>query len=73
MKYRPRMLSMSEWGAMFPELVRRLEARDDLAPLLEFDQVYKRTLSGDRRVSRDEKVRLLAGDDGEIYYVSLDE
>jgi hypothetical protein len=45
------------------ELVRRVEARPDLAPLLEFDRgVYGSA----------ERVRLQAGDDGEVYYVPLD-
>jgi hypothetical protein len=69
------MLTIAEWGAMFPELVRRIQARDDLAPLLEFDRdVYKRSASGGWQVARTERVRLLAlaDDDPELYHVPVE-
>jgi hypothetical protein len=70
----PRLLALSEVVPTFLELVRRVEARADLAPLLEFDRdLYERTVSGDRQVVRTERVRLLAGEDGEVYHVPLDE
>jgi hypothetical protein len=68
-----KLLTIGDLGRMLPELVRRVQARADLAPLLEFDRdVYERSpVSGGWYVARTERVRLLAGEDGdsEIYHV----
>jgi hypothetical protein len=63
-------LTKGDWNRMFPELVRRIQSRNDLAPLLEFDRDRYESYAGSLQQVGTERVRLVA-DDEEIYYAPL--
>jgi len=68
-----RELTKNDADRMLLGLVQRVQARKDLAPLLEFDRdVYEHVpYSGSYKTYRTERVRLGADDD--VYYVPLEQ